>query len=189
MWDFLVQSSNLGGASYINSEAYIKQYPRPLLIYPIRAVLVCFVNSCIALIGAATWSAIVGKNVPNLSWLTLPISLFLAFLWALTFAITMSYLTTIFRDIGQISLLVFQLIWYLSPVFLPIEVFKNNEFPSQILQWNPIFHYLELFRKPLMQNEFPSSTNYLFVICTIIFLAIPAIKNQLRAEKRVIHYL
>ena len=189
MWDFLVQSSNYGGGSYINSEAYIKQYPRPLLIYPIRAVLVCFINSSIALVGAAIWSAIVGSHFPNFSWLTLPISIMLGFLWALTFAITMGYLTTIFRDIGQISLLVFQLIWYLSPVFLPIEIFKNKNLPSQILEWNPMFHYLELFRKPLMANESPSTTNFLFVIGTIIFLTIPAILFQIKAEKKVIHYL
>jgi ABC-type polysaccharide/polyol phosphate export permease len=189
MWDFLVQSSNAGGGAYIHSEAYIKQYPRPLFIYPIRAVLVCFINSFIALIGAAIWSSVVGKQFPGFSWFTIPLSLIMGFVWALTFATSMSYLTTIFRDIGQISLLVFQLIWYLSPVFLPLEIFKNKNLPTQILEWNPIFHYLELFRRPLMENEFPTTTNYIFVVGTILFLAIPAILFQFKAERKVIHYL
>ncbi|MFN3628190.1 MAG: ABC transporter permease, partial [Parvibaculum sp.] len=57
------------------------------------------------------------------------------------------------------------------------------------LDYNPIYHVLELVRAPILRGELPTSSNLCWVVGTFVVLSLVAIFIGRSAERRVIFYL
>ncbi len=69
----------------------------------------------------------------------------------------------------QMICLIFQSIWYVSPIFFEPKLFQSAK-DAYLIDWNPIYHILNLFRAPMLEGKMPTLDNYIFSIATVIIL-------------------
>ncbi|MGE3920629.1 MAG: ABC transporter permease, partial [Gammaproteobacteria bacterium] len=170
------------------SDTYIKQYKHPLVIYSPRSVMVSSINFLLPFAVLILWQLIIHFNLIHFSvfavLLALPVFFFIA--WPL--ATITSFITTKFRDFMQIITVVFQVLWYASPVFLRPEMFINAH-RGYLLEYNPIYHVMNLVRIPLMEGTMPHLVDYISALSLGLVLWLIAIRMIVKQERKIIFYL
>jgi len=188
-WDFIVQCAIGGGNTFLSSEGYIKQYNRPLLLYVLRTVLTNSLSLILGSVGLICWALVVNDSQLSATSLALVAGWLVAIITAVPLAGLFGFMTTRYRDFGQITILGFQMIWYLSPVFITENAFRSSEVLTKMLEYNPVYHYLQFYRSPLLLDAWPTITNFSFALIPALILW-PLFLWRLKAnEKNLIYYL
>jgi lipopolysaccharide transport system permease protein len=179
----------VGGAlSFVQADAYIKQYKHPLAIYTLRTVLTSMLVLALASTSLYGWSAIVlSENIgwPWLATLTL-FPILVCILWPVS--TLLAYFGARFRDIPHASGLVMQALWFVSPVYFETKIFRQGGLDF-LVDYNPIYHLLQIIRAPLLEGKWPTVENYAFSLGAAVVFLFAAWLLGLRAEKRVIFYI
>lgn len=187
VWQFLHGTAINGCNSLIVSEAYIKQCPHPMSIYPLKTTLVEIATFVIAIQGLYLWMLF--SNPVNL-WLgilTLPITVICLTLIGWPLAVLTSSINLKYRDFAQLLVIALQLVWYMSPVFFKADMFKAKNLAA-LLEYNPVTHILNLIRAPLLYGTLPSFVDFAYIFGSIIFLSILAIWRMSRVERTLVYY-
>lgn len=188
VWDFVVQSTIQGSSTYLVSEPYIKMQKKPLFIYNLRTVFGCFIQFLIGFSGVVVWVTLLG-DIPSLKWISLFYAMSILLIWGLSFNLLLSVITVFFRDFGQISLLIFQMIWYVSPIFIDKSAFNNGGLLERFNNFNPVNHLLELFRQPMLDGSFPNLNNILISALSACAFFLVSFFVYKALNKRVIFYI
>jgi len=102
--------------------------------------------------------------------LTLPISFFLLFMFVVGVTLALSVATVFFRDLPNIVGVVLQAVYYLTPILYPIT-YVPERFRA-LFMLNPLYYFVELFRLPIYQGDFPGLGLYLtcgvIAICSLL---------------------
>ena len=188
VWEFISANTISGSLSFVQADAYIKQCNHPLAIYTLRNVLGSSIVLGMASLSLYGWAAIVLPQ--NIGWCWLAtISLFpIVAIIAWPVSTILAYISCRFRDIPHALGLIMQSLWFISPVYFEAKMFKNGGLHA-LVDYNPIYHILQLFRAPLLQGAWPTLDNYLFSIGTAIVFGIMAIVIGAKLERKVIFYL
>jgi lipopolysaccharide transport system permease protein len=187
VWEFVLGSALGGCNSLLVSEAYIKQFRHPLVIYPLKTALVQVAIFLIAIQAMFLWVLVTDPTNLLLGILTLPITAICLFLLGWPIAILTSSINLKYRDFVQVLGLAMQLLWYISPVFFKPEMFKAKEL-AILLEYNPVTHILNLVRAPLLNGSLPSAVDFGFVFGLIAVLSLLAIWRMSRVEKTLVYY-
>ena len=188
VWDFVMATAVQGSLAFVQADAYIKQVRRPLAIYTLRAVLSNLI--VLALAGSGLVLAVLASEPSNLGWcwlaalLVFPLAALIA--WPLSTAL--AYAGVRFRDIPHSLSLVFQALWFVSPVYIQAEVYRASRLGA-LVDLNPVYHLLELVRAPLLRGAWPTGTNVAFCLAAASALSLTAWLAGRRLEERVIFYL
>jgi len=188
-WDFIVQCALAGGQIFVQSEGYIKQYKRPLFVYLLRVVLVNSVSLVSGTIGLVLWAILFNSYIPGIEIFALLGAWLIGVLTALPLAGLLGFITTKFRDFGQLTLLTFQMLWYVSPVFISKSAFESNGSLQVFMHANPVYHYLELYRSPIMENQMPTLNNVLMALLPAILLWPIFVLRLKIAERKLIYHI
>jgi lipopolysaccharide transport system permease protein len=188
VWDFLVANVTGGALSFVQADAYIKQYRHPLAIYTLRTVLSSLMVLMLASVALYGWAAVVLPKNIGWPWLaTLAIFPVLALIaWPL--ATLLAYAGTRFRDLPHATGLVMQALWFVSPVYFQPDMFRRGGLDA-LIEYNPIYHVLQIVRAPLVEGKWPSAADYGFSLAAALLFAILAWLVGRRAERKVILYL
>lgn len=189
VWDVISAAVIGNGSSFIQAEAYIKQFAHPIMIYPIRAALVSIINFLIATIGLLVWVAVVYPQNILIALISLPLTSMIYFSMAWAISVISSHMYVRFRDYPFVMSLAMQLLWYLSPVFFKEEMFASNNILHAVFLINPITHVLMLVRQPFLNGCFADTTSYIYSLCIALILLIFAWEVNNSCEKSVIYYL
>ena len=100
----------------------------------------------------------------------------------------MAYVGARFRDLVPALALVMQALWFVSPVYFEVKMFRDGGL-DKLIDYNPIYHLLQIIRAPLLQGEWPTVENYSFCFATASLFFILAAWLGSKAERRVIFYL
>lgn len=188
LWEFIFGSAVTGCNSFINAEGYIKQMCHPLIIYTLRSTLSGLINLFFAFAGFMIWVLLWKPENFGFSWLHLIPGFIILFAIGLCLGTIMAFINTKFRDFQQMIGLIFQSIWYVSPIFFEPKLFQSAK-AAYLIDWNPIYHILNLFRAPMLEGKMPTLDNYIFSIATVIILLLLAIMYIKKDEKKIIFYL
>ncbi len=188
LWEFVVLSGVSGSNAFINAEGYIKQISHPLSIYSMRSTLSSFINLLLAFVGFVVWVLVWKPENFGFSWLHLIPALVILFGIGLAFGTITAFINTKFRDFQQMLVLVLQAIWYVSPIFFEPKLFHSVK-ATYLIEWNPVYHLLNLFRAPMLYGVSPTLNDYLFSVATLIFLSLIALWYIKKDEKKIIFYL
>jgi len=152
VWLFISSQLTESVAGFTQFEGVIKSVPLPLagliLRVLVRQVLVLAHNLVIALIILLVWpSASLGALVPAVAGLVLVIGT------CGICSIIIAIFCTRFRDMGPVVTNALTLIYFMSPIlWMPSKQTERFFF----LTWNPIYHWIELVRAPLLTGAFPT---------------------------------
>ncbi|GAA4542700.1 ABC transporter permease [Amycolatopsis samaneae] len=208
IWGFISGCLSEGMETFIANEGLIKQLPAPLSVYALRTVwrqtLLLAHNLIVYVIVVAIFFATLDSPYslgtqhgacdaahlchPGLSW-----NIFLAIPGFLLLALNAGWVTlllgivsTRFRDIPQVINSLIQLMFYGTPIVWPVdqllaggtrEGLSNVVLP--IIQANPLYHFMQVVRAPLLGQTFTVGNWIVVGSITIVgwALALVAMRN------------
>lgn len=146
-----------GGAvrSVVDRESLVRKIQFPRLAIPLSISLLAFFNLILNLIVVLVFALISGVT-PMLSWLELPLILAMLILLSTGIAMLLSALFVRFRDISPIWEVVAQVLFYASPVIIPVETVHKKLLHEPLL-WhiyllNPLVAIFQQFRHAMVNH-------------------------------------
>lgn len=100
---------------------------------------------------------------PEWTWLLLPVIFVLQFVLNLGISLVLARVGHLFPDTTQFMGFVGRLLMYGSGVIFPIERFLEHPVANALIQANPIYHLLLMYREILMDGVVPSPEHWLIL--------------------------
>jgi ABC-2 type transport system permease protein len=205
LWGFISGCLSEGMETFISNEGLIKQLPAPLSVYMFRTVwrqtlllahnMIVYVAVLVIFFGALSKPYSLSEGVcqsghichPGLSWtivLAIPGFLLLA-LNAGWVTLLLGIISTRFRDIPQVINALVQLMFYGTPIVWPVDQLMSGGTRSgmswilPIVKANPLYHFMQVTRAPLLGQEFTVGSWIVVVSITVVgwALALVAMRN------------
>jgi ABC-2 type transport system permease protein len=158
LYTFFLEATMGSVRSVLDNETLVRKIQFPRLVIPLSVVLLALFNLSLNLVVVLIFALIQGVR-PMLSWLELPLILGLLFLLTTGIAMLLSALFVYFRDVQPIWEVVSQVIFYSSPVIIPVtEVIQKLSRPLvHVYMLNPLAVVLQQFRHAMVTHATPSS--------------------------------
>jgi ABC-2 type transport system permease protein len=207
IWGFISGCLSEGMETFISNEGMIKQLPAPLSVYVLRTVwrqtLMLAHNLIVYAVVVAIFFASLdhpyslntgsctgtytGICHPGFGWYSLsaiPGFLFLA-INAGWVTLLLGIISTRYRDVPQVINALIQLLFYLTPIVWPIDQLQAGagraaaSWALPIIQLNPLFHFIQIVRAPLIGQAVSIYSWIAVVAITIVgwALALVAMRN------------
>jgi ABC-2 type transport system permease protein len=207
IWGFISGCLTEGMDTFIANEGLIKQLPAPLSVYVLRTVwrqtLMLAHNMIVYVIIVAIFftnldhryslntgncdPGFTGICHPGLGWYSfsaIPGLVFLA-INAGWVTLLLGIISTRYRDIPQVINSIIQLLFYLTPIVWPIDqlqtggVRSGNSWALPFVNANPLFHFVQVVRAPLIGQAVSIKSWYVVIAITIVgwVLALVAMRN------------
>ncbi|WP_185091084.1 galactan export ABC transporter permease subunit Wzm/RfbD [Gordonia oryzae] len=181
-WNFIQNSILEGAEVFSKNEGLIKQLPSPVSVHVYRMVwrqLIIFAHNIVIYI------AILIIFPQPLNWtalLAIPaVALFVINgVWV---SIVFGILSTRFRDIGQLLTTAVQLVFFMTPIIWTTEnLGKQTGEKSErlkLVELNPMYHYLDIARGPLLGEPVAFYHWAVVIGCTIVgwLMALAVMRN------------
>lgn len=187
-WEYITSTAMGGSLGFVQADAYIKQCNHPLAIYTLRTVIANILVLMMASTGLVAWVLIVMPQHFGWHWMAALLIYPIVALVSWPLSTVLAYVATRFRDIPHALALAFQTLWLVSPIYFEPSIFRNGGLHA-LVDYNPVYHLLEIVRAPLLRGQWPSGTSFAYCAGTIIVLSLLAWLVGRTAEKRVIFYL
>jgi ABC-type polysaccharide/polyol phosphate export permease len=187
-WNYILGVAVQGCGSIFQGESYIRQYPAPLAIYPLRTALGAAFHFLIALsvVVALSWYIHGFGNLTALFSLIPTIILLLILGWSL--ALLASLTTVYFQDTQHLAEVGFQLLFYATPI-----IYMEDKLPEHRMVWllhfNPLVTLLRLIREPILYARVPDLTTFAFAVAIVCVAATAATFMLYRLQRQIIFYL
>ena len=162
MWTFFSESTSLAMSSVIAGAPLIKKVYIPKYIFPLEKCLFSLINFAFSLIAVIAVMLIQGVY-PTFAALLGLVPIFCCFVFSVGFSLILSALTVYFRDVMHLYGVLLTVWMYLTPIIYPMNIFDNitGRMAStagvvrQIIQYNPLYHFVEYFRACMMHGSNP----------------------------------
>jgi lipopolysaccharide transport system permease protein len=188
-WGFIVACAITGCQCFIVGEAYIRQCPLPLAIYPLRTALAGLFHFAIGLCILMGVCAYFQGGPGPAALLSLIPTILLLFIFGWSLAVLCGTLNVFFQDTQHLAEVCFQVLFYGTPIIYRVEDIPKEYTLSWVLHWNPLVKFLTLVREPLMHGTPPTLSQYLQALSIALGLAAVAMAVLGRMQKRLIFYL
>ena len=170
-WGFIETSVLDGAVVFSTNEGLIKQLPAPTSVHVYRVVwrsLIIFAHNVVIYVILLVvfpqplgWSALL--VVPALILYALNAT------WA---TIVFGIMSTRFRDIGQLLTTVVRLVFFMTPIIWSAQSLKSvgdgESSRLKLVELNPMYHYLEIARGPLLGQPVAAYHWWIVIGCTAL---------------------
>ncbi len=154
-WDFFSQAIGGGATSLLTVEGFLRQSHIPLIAFHVRQALNNLAITVLGFIGFSIFAAIIDPQVFTVYWLFIPVWLLMVLIFAVPVIVISSIVNLLFRDYQQAIGVMLQALWYVSPAFIPREIF-NKPGLAEWTRINPAAAMLDSLRDPLLYHKLPS---------------------------------
>ena len=142
LFTFFAEATGGAVRSVVDRENLVRKIQFPRLVIPLSVVLLAFFNLMLNLVVVLVFALISGVQ-PMLSWLELPLILALLIPFATGLAMLLSALFVRARDIQPIWEVVSQIVFYGSPVIIPLEKVRETlVYPKPPATPKPFLYHL-----------------------------------------------
>jgi ABC-type polysaccharide/polyol phosphate export permease len=187
-WNFLLTSTLHGCQCFYLGESYIRQYPAPLAIYPLRTALAGLFHFAIAtaMVLVLAWVVMGFGNLLVLPVILLSVAILFVVTWSL--AVLAGFANVYFQDTQHLCEVGFQIMFYMTPIIYPESLLRNQDL-GWVARYNPIRALIDLVRKPIVEGQLPGPGTWLMATLTAAVLATAAGYVLARCQKRLIFSL
>jgi ABC-type polysaccharide/polyol phosphate export permease len=187
-WAFLSTVVGGGCVCFFQAEAYIRQVPAPLAIYPLRCVLSGGFHFAIALLMVIGLQAVLNGPPPLLPLLSLIPSMLLFMIFGWSLAAVFGLLNVRFRDTHHLTDVGLQALYFLTPIIYRPDLLIQKGL-GLVIRLNPVVPFIELIRAPILRGSVPALTDYLLAALTATVFATAAAFILRRQERGLIFHL
>lgn len=158
LFTFFAEATGGSVRSVVENEALVRKIQFPRMVIPLSVVLLALFNLGLNLIVVLIFA--LGSGVrPMLSWLELPLLVALLAVFATGLAMLLSSLYVYFRDVAPIWDVVSQVLFYSSPVIVPL-IAVQRKVSSTVLHLymlNPLATVFQQFRHAVITHRTPGA--------------------------------
>jgi ABC-2 type transport system permease protein len=146
----------------VDNEPLVRKIQFPRLVIPLSIVLLAMFNLSLNLIVVTVFALIAGVT-PMLTWLEVPLILGLLVMLCTGIAMLLSALFVYFRDVQPIWEVISQVIFYASPIIIPIALVQQHLSRAllHIYMLNPLAVIFQEFRHAFINHATPSAAHLL----------------------------
>ncbi|MBU3619950.1 ABC transporter permease [Polynucleobacter sp. JS-Fieb-80-E5] len=149
LWMFISNIISDSCTIFINSAGYIQQMKMPFSIYVLKTVyknIIIFFHNFIII------AVVLIFYPPLISWINLLfiVGVILIALNAFWVGIILGMLCARYRDIQQIVVNVIQLAFFMTPIIWRADMLGKYSYAAN---FNPLYHFLEIVRGPLLYGQ------------------------------------
>jgi len=187
-WNYLVNVTLLGCQCLFQGEMYIRQYPAPLAVYPLRTALGEIIHFLVALaiVMVLGWSIIGCGNMTAI--LGLVVSVLLLFVLGWSLAVIAAFANVHFQDTQHLCDVGFKILFYATPIIYEARLLRDNNL-AWVVNYNPLVPFLELIRYPILKGQAPSLLTFAAAGGTVLLTSGVAAVILARLERRLIFHL
>ncbi len=175
MWNFISGAIKEGATIFIDNEGLIKQLPSALSVHVYRLVWrqLLFLGHNLII-----WLALIVIFPRPLGWQLLLFFPALALLLVNGVWVAMFFgiVATRFRDVAPLLEALVQLLFYVTPIVWTTKTLtaQGGEVAqrAKIAEINPLYHYLEIVRAPLIGEPLAAYHWWIVIACTLVGLFI-----------------
>ena len=153
MFQYMSQSITAASAVFSSSKNWILNDRLPFTVYVFKAILREFYNFAFSIsivAGLMVYYAWNGQySLPGHAWVSL-LALATFLFNAVWVKMLLGMMGTRYRDVGQLIQAMMRPMFFLLPIFWYPERMGRL---FDILWWNPLYHFMEIFRNPLIDPE------------------------------------
>lgn len=169
-WLFISGSADGATLAFINAEGYLKQTNVNAQIFPLRVVLLNFINLLYALLAfLAVYLFLQPGKIGPIMLMTVPgLLIMFVFCWGL--ANIAASINLNIRDYQMMQSLIFQGLFYATPIIFSPSMLASRGFAA-VYMLNPFYYILELVKVPLQGEVIPSGGIYVvgIILSVIVF--------------------
>ena len=178
MWNFISGAIKEGSTVFIDNEGLIKQLPAPLSVHVYRLVWrqTLFLGHNLII-----WLLLILIFPRHLGWeffLCIP-ALALLLVNGVWVAMFFGIIATRFRDVAPLLEALTQLLFYVTPIVWMTSTLKDQgeavASRARIAELNPLYHYMEIVRGPLIGVHVPAYHWFIVIGCTVAGLLIASL--------------
>ncbi len=184
LWNFMASLITDGCSSFIQVEAVIKQIRLPVTLHVLRMIwrnAAIFAHNVVVVILVLLWFSAPGP----LEVLSSLLGLLLIAFASLPLGILLGMICARFRDVPQIVASLLQVAFFMTPVLWNAQVLGSR---AWIAHYNPLFHYFEIVRSPLLGGV-ASPYSWIVAIGVTILLWVAAFAFLVRFRSRVSYWV
>lgn len=182
-WSFLSSCLLAGCNCFVQGEAYIRQHPAPLAIYPLRVTLAASFHWLISLSVVGLLAAAFREPAPGAALALLAVVPLVGVAgWSLATLGGLAH--TRFRDSQHLAEVAMQLLFYATPVIYPRAMLADNRL-GWLFRYNPLALFLELVRLPLVDGHWPAAATWQAAFAFTAALFLTAVAALARSERRL----
>lgn len=153
LFDYMNRATTGAVYSIVNAQALIKKIRIDKMIFPLETVAFELTNFVISLVAVAI-VMVYFQITPSLDALWgLPFLILCVTVFSAGLGLLISALAVFFRDIMHLWGVLMTAWTYATPIFYPYEMLAG--WMQQLMQFNPMFHYVQFFRDIMMWNINP----------------------------------
>jgi ABC-type polysaccharide/polyol phosphate export permease len=164
VWALMASLINDCSNAFIAAEGFIKQIKLPLTVHILRVVwknLIIFAHNLVIVV------LVLAFYPPRMGWhiLQAPLGVLMIAVNGLWLGVLLGLLCARFRDIPNIIASVVQVGFFLTPVMWQVGTLGAYKWVAQI---NPLFHFLEIVRTPLLGNSASVLSWAVVILITVV---------------------
>lgn len=185
VYNFYSESTNFAMTSIINGGSLIKKVYLPKYIFPLSRVLSSFVNLLFSLT-ALIIILVATKAQITPAFFLFPLPLIYLLLLCIGVGLIMSVVTVFFRDMLHLYGVFLTALMYMTPIFYPVSAMSDEV--VKILKLNPLFHIVGMFRKIVMDGQFPTlRENIVCLAFSVVFILIGLVVFKKKQDNFVLY--
>ena len=155
LWDLFSNGVLISATSLESGGPYLRSARIPAIIFPVRAMLHAVAVNLLGLVGLLAWTLVIYPHALSVHWLFFPIYYAVVLYFATPVAVVCALLTIKFRDFQNMLVLLLQLLWFLSPVFMARFIFDAPGLRA-FAAFNPINSLCDLLRAFFIYGSWPA---------------------------------
>jgi ABC-type polysaccharide/polyol phosphate export permease len=187
-WNYFVGVATQGCNCFFLGEAYIRQFPAPMAIYPLRTMLGCAFHFGVGMILVLALALGFKGTLNPMAMLSLIPTLFLLLLLGWCVALLFGLATVRFRDTRHMTDVCMQALFYMTPIMYSQEMLEGRRL-GQLMDFNPLMPFLRLLREPIVNGRLPGLATYGAACLIILVLSAASALLLVRQERRLIFHL
>lgn len=184
VWMFLSQSIIAAPLVFVSASGWIKSEALPFSLYIFKDVVREFYNMVLTSTVVIAAILLIGFSVKPTAFYSL-FALVFFLVNAVFYKLLLGVIGARIRDIGHFVRAVMMPMLFLTPIFWMPEQMGSL---MKYLWWNPMFHYLEIFRAPIIDGHFPV-TSWVFALSVFAINVVASLVLFARYRQRIVFWL
>lgn len=186
LFDFMNRSTSQAMSSIIEAQSLIKKVRIEKMVFPLEKTMFELVNFAISLVAVAC-VMVYFHVVPSIHALWgVPLITLLVFIFSAGLGLLISALSVFFRDVMHLWGVVLTAWTYATPLFYPVDLLSGTM--RMLMEWNPMYHYVTMFRDFMMWNTVPGLGELaLGVVMAVVTFAIGFVVFRKNENKFILY--
>lgn len=160
---FFSQGVIAAGSAIVNGRGVLVKMYIPPEIFSLSAGVAAATHFCLSLVPLFLLQLILGHGIP-LTALLIPIPILFLLMLVTGIGLLVASAAVYFRDVLDITRVMTQLLNYLIPTFWTLSFIEGSPKALLLVQSNPVYSYLVVFRTWVYGGEMPPTWNLVMMI-------------------------